>query len=593
MINQELLNYIAFNLDRGATWSSVRKNLLGVGWTDAALEENYQEYLKNKILPIVAPPHAIQTTDQMTESQKQEVHASFILEDKGKKDESAKAEIFEQETLPKEESLEFDPVLSEYTDQTKQVTSDLMIPLKEKRKVNLKWLGISLVFLILLAAGGGVFAYYQYVFPQQVLDQMVKNYMSTTNADKTWETAVAVKSQATAKEAIPIEVSEGSLDVKYFSGSFNVKVDSDVSSLEKIKGTTIFDFEATVKPDAQSLVSKSVSGAAEMRIDDNLLFWSIKDFQGIDNFSEGAQLKDYFEQSIKNQWVKWALPQPTDGSSYYAEIQKRIDEQKQATLKFYNTYKPDIQKALKIKVIGSEKLDDLDCFNYRIGLDRQGVWEISKTFAQDYYKQHPESHQPTISDWKDYEDAYNNYIWPRMEKTSILIWVAKNNPHLKKFVIDYKESFDSASESPVSYVSINITETFKKLDAGSVVVDIPQNTKTFEEVIYPFFAISSTAAQNQAQAARIKADMDQLRTVATLQEIQYKTYVGFATTGDGKMLLSDINRYGGKAAIVRIAKDKFCVTKELQKDGGKYWCVDSAGYAGDSTACTKTNYACQ
>jgi prepilin-type N-terminal cleavage/methylation domain-containing protein len=120
--------------------------------------------------------------------------------------------------------------------------------------------------------------------------------------------------------------------------------------------------------------------------------------------------------------------------------------------------------------------------------------------------------------------------------------------------------------------------------------------------------VSMGSAQNQAKDARIKADMDQIRTVAqmynmgagagtfgTAAALGSCATAGFATSTDGAALCTDMNSQGGDAAVLNIAVGggSYCMSKALNT-GGLYNCVDSTSAVKTSTTaiCASGLYAC-
>jgi prepilin-type N-terminal cleavage/methylation domain-containing protein len=131
--------------------------------------------------------------------------------------------------------------------------------------------------------------------------------------------------------------------------------------------------------------------------------------------------------------------------------------------------------------------------------------------------------------------------------------------------------------------------------------------------------VSMGSAQNQAKDARVKADMDQLRTTAEIYKINNTnsyssvaadtnvttgqdaactaTATTFLATGsDAIKLCNDIAVNDNNSLIYRIrgvtaGADLYCAQTALL--GGGSWCVDSTGYAGAVANCDATNFNCQ
>ncbi len=120
--------------------------------------------------------------------------------------------------------------------------------------------------------------------------------------------------------------------------------------------------------------------------------------------------------------------------------------------------------------------------------------------------------------------------------------------------------------------------------------------------------VSMSGASNSAKDARIKEDMDQMKSVASIYlfttgaTTSYGTATvlgscataGFATSTDGALLCTDINAQGGTAAVLNISTTPaYCFSKALNT-GSLYNCVDSTGTTKTSTTaiCASGVYAC-
>jgi len=127
--------------------------------------------------------------------------------------------------------------------------------------------------------------------------------------------------------------------------------------------------------------------------------------------------------------------------------------------------------------------------------------------------------------------------------------------------------------------------------------------------------VSMSGAQNAAKDARIKADMDQMRSAAEIFKLTNSSYVLtsdltgasacpssgtsflYGTGGtDGASLCTDIQSQGsGTLLTINISSSssspKYCVQKVLP--GGSTWCIDSTGAVGSTNiTCDSTNFNC-
>jgi hypothetical protein len=106
----------------------------------------------------------------------------------------------------------------------------------------------------------------------------------------------------------------------------------------------------------------------------------------------------------------------------------------------------------------------------------------------------------------------------------------------------------------------------------------------------PLLLVSSmSGAGNAAKGARIRADMDILRSEAEIYKITNGNYgnslSNFATSGEGKHLVDEIISKSGNV-LINVKEDKYCIQAELIDDSWfqktkKYICMDSAGSEGE------------
>lgn len=111
--------------------------------------------------------------------------------------------------------------------------------------------------------------------------------------------------------------------------------------------------------------------------------------------------------------------------------------------------------------------------------------------------------------------------------------------------------------------------------------------------------VSMGGATNSAKDAKIKLEMDQLRSTAVIYyNGNNSSYSGLGDSSEAKSLINDINAQGGANAVTNIKTDgtAYCVIKQLIADASLYWCIDSSGYGGfptnSSDNCTSSNLAC-
>jgi len=121
--------------------------------------------------------------------------------------------------------------------------------------------------------------------------------------------------------------------------------------------------------------------------------------------------------------------------------------------------------------------------------------------------------------------------------------------------------------------------------------------------------VSMSGAQSAAKDARIKAAMDQMRSVAEIYKLNAGYYgtlslaactatpsTFLATGSDGKALCDDIQLQNSNTLAIysnnSTTAPKYCIQKTLADNATK-WCLDSAGNVGSTNVlCDGTNFDC-
>ena len=127
-------------------------------------------------------------------------------------------------------------------------------------------------------------------------------------------------------------------------------------------------------------------------------------------------------------------------------------------------------------------------------------------------------------------------------------------------------------------------------------------------ILSGLIVVSMSGAQGAAKNARIKSEMNQLRSVAAIYlattgaNANYGTVsvngatagTNFATATEGALLVADMLTQAPTAATLwgpTTTLTTFCVRKALNTGA---WCIDSTGYSGTPSAsgCTTTAASC-
>ena len=101
--------------------------------------------------------------------------------------------------------------------------------------------------------------------------------------------------------------------------------------------------------------------------------------------------------------------------------------------------------------------------------------------------------------------------------------------------------------------------------------------------------VSMDGTTTKANDARIKADLDSIRTQMELSKIDNVSYHYSNPSTVCADLIADIESNNG-AVTYYFDDTAYCVFSSL--GGGGSWCVDSTGYVGSTAACDSGNNTC-
>ncbi|MFA5249268.1 MAG: type II secretion system protein [Candidatus Paceibacterota bacterium] len=116
--------------------------------------------------------------------------------------------------------------------------------------------------------------------------------------------------------------------------------------------------------------------------------------------------------------------------------------------------------------------------------------------------------------------------------------------------------------------------------------------------------INMQGAPNSAKDATIKGYFSQMMPAAMIFKTVNNTYVGVDVAGqEFKTLLDKANESNGTGSVYSTTSaaggaggvTAYCAKAQLVVDNTQYWCVDSTGFTGTTTAaqCSATDLTCQ
>ena len=116
-------------------------------------------------------------------------------------------------------------------------------------------------------------------------------------------------------------------------------------------------------------------------------------------------------------------------------------------------------------------------------------------------------------------------------------------------------------------------------------------------ILASIVVVNVQSAPNSGKDASIKRYADQMRSAATIFKTNNNTYIGVDAGGqEFKTLLDKANSTNDAGSVlVTTSVSAYCFDIQLTSNSSQYWCIDSAGFTGTTTAtqCSATDITCQ
>lgn len=314
--------------------------------------------------------------------------------------------------------------------------TDTEIPLKSKavsksKKGLIKVLGIISIFLFF--SSGALGYYYFFLSPTTVLDRMVLNISKIKTFDYSGELKAVGKLKDTLGGSSSI-VGEITSDEKstsniYFSG------EADISEIKEPK--VLFTFDLT-----SDLLGEQMNLGLDLKVINKKVY--------INPERMGELLDSFGLSSLKGQWIE------IDASSSTSESKINFD---------FTDLITKSGEILKItESLPSEDIKGVKSFYFS--------YEINKEVLKEYLKELASQNKAKEQDLTEIDHMFDN-----VESIQGELWVGKKDSFPSKLILNVipKENTDSTEELSLILFISNINQP--------VIIDIPQNSKTFEEII--------------------------------------------------------------------------------------------------------------
>lgn len=350
------------------------------------------------------------------------------------------------------------------------------VNLEQEAKKGKKWLIVKilvLVFIIILASSASAAYYYLVQRPKSVLQQL-PNRISDI---KTFEYQISGNSKMTFVSGEFKDI-YGSLG-KPIDSTINIYGSIDLTDADKTRGTVKFLYDGK-NPNLFDLRL-----GIELLFVPQIFYLKLSDFNILSNETNeemDMEVINFFAVPLKEKWIKFDIKSIKKQSPVDVEIPSQdvatIKEDFRKILEKYRKYSS--QDLINVESVKSEELKGGKVYHYKIVLNSDSVgWLIQAAqevgLNKDYDQMSQAEKDELSQNVKDVQMSLSGI-------ESIDLYVGKNDfyPYRLKisggvndYKIDDKNIIDSDGSFEINLSNIN----------QSVIVDEPDNFRTFEEVV--------------------------------------------------------------------------------------------------------------
>lgn len=478
MTTPEVIKYIQEEINKGTAKDSIRASLLNNGWVNADIDEAFQAAAPTNTQS-AAPPQP----DEMLQSQVRE--------------------ISQNPTQPK----------------------------SNKKRHLLKSASIAFIALLIIAAGGALYAdtkeyidlpfsvpFVKKISPEQVLNKSLLAAANLTSAEFT--------GTGTLNE---IELA--------FSGA------QDISDAENQKISLMMSGTFEERP----------YFGAELRYVDKKIYGKITQAPEMPFFDLNDYVNRWF---FVDQNELFAQATSVSGFSDFMEILDQAKKEREEMRSFFFEKATQHPPFTVTEDMGADTVNGVATLHYKIGLNTENILLITKAIGEKYEQF---SEQNPLEAVTELETDF--------EKIDIEVWISKKDFQIRKVALFVSSELNQELDSPLS-MTIFLDEHNKP-----VTVTTPEEATAILELVEPFL----NQSQARAVDASVRVMMSQLRTEAELET--GAPYENVCQGPNFKELLTEINTLTGSQTICKNSNGKYAVEATLG-DGTKF-CVDSTGFAGE------------
>ncbi|MCK9393404.1 hypothetical protein M0Q03_01215, partial [bacterium] len=507
MITKELLDYITYQLDHGESWEGTRGDLSSSGWAINVLDEAYLQVMTKKKEAAMA-----QLPNPLVEVASESGNTSVSPEQV--KNSNPEKTLIKSPLTPTESGISVPGVRKQ-----------------EQPKGKGKLIGlISIIVVVLVLIGGSAFAYFNYIYSDNVLARIFVNSQNLESGEFSGKIKFEYTPSEKTKEEILAEIP---IEVNKMKGEFDLSGRYNFKNKENVK------MDVIVKANSKSENDASYGIDSEWKIIDNAIYGKVNNLvapQELDQYVASAKL------IALSRWIKLYASGQDEESISVKLINARKEIQKNS-----NEINKNLIKAVSLQFQGFENNDNILCSKFKVVFDKQKTRELFIVLAKEKNLSEDEINETLVAYDKVYEDLIKNI------NANISVGVFDSLIHNASIV------FTGPLEGGMSTIDINVSS--KKENSDIKVDDIADFTeieKIFEDMSSAIVAISQEIDDS------IKSAMQQAKDIAESYKALKGTYINFDTSIDGeKIIKENINSWGGNAVTIFTTKEKYCLSKDL------------------------------
>ncbi|MFA5080756.1 MAG: hypothetical protein WC472_04030 [Candidatus Paceibacterota bacterium] len=549
MITKELLDYIAYQLDHGVSWEGVRRDLSSSGWAINVLDDAYSQIIaKKKEASAAQVPSALIEVSPKVENLSANPEQSRIN--------NPEKDLVSNSATSNNSFIKKNPLLS-----GENGISVPGIPKQEESNKKGKFIGLIIAAIIILVLiSGSAFAYFSYIYSDNVIQKIFTNSQTIESGEFTGQIAFEYSPSENVKQEI-----SNSTDIPI--GINTIKGELDISGKYNFKDANNIKMDLTVKVDSKTENDAKYELNSEWKVIDNNFYGKLN------NLVVPQELDQYVSPTkslILSKWIKLnnSNQEGENISTTLVNIRKEIQKNS-------NELNKNLAKAVNLQFQGFETYDNALCSKFKVVFDKQKTKDLLISLAKD----NGSTDEEINANLKDYDKTYEEFI----KSTNINITVGVFDSLI------HKASFEFIGSTEQGSGSLNINISSKKENTDVKVENVKESTdleKIFGELV------SATTALNQTIDDSIKTAMTEAKDIAETYKSLKDTYINFDTSINGEKLIKEnINSWGGNAVTIFTSKEKYCISKDLINAIGTSWCLDSSNFIGNGT-CDKTKIAC-